>query len=210
MRKEIRLLIEGFFDNDIFNSNNINQDIQDIGDQYYDYQVNQFYTQNNVQFLCINNGQNFSDKKPRFLYTENNSIIIKKNKWSKIGGYLEKLGKHDKNYEFGYNDTNIVKTEYYPKSEPAFYECLKLNENCYLPSIKELYYGVLYLLNNNKLPDMPKINFFSSTQKGEQVYGIAVYPYLDVDFNNYITNITTINLFKEKCFNILPFYYPFN
>ena len=79
MNKEIRLLIEGFFDDDLFNQEeDINQDIIDIGDQYYDYQVNQFYIQNNVQFLCINNGQNFSDKKPRFLYTENNSIIIKK------------------------------------------------------------------------------------------------------------------------------------
>ena len=38
MRKEIRLLVEGFFDDDIFNVNDINQDIQDIGDRFYSHQ----------------------------------------------------------------------------------------------------------------------------------------------------------------------------
>ena len=32
MRKEIRLLVESFFDDEIFNQNDINQDIEDIGD----------------------------------------------------------------------------------------------------------------------------------------------------------------------------------
>jgi len=46
MNKQIRLLVEGFFDDDIFNvKDDIKSDIEDLG-RYYDYQVGDIYYQN--------------------------------------------------------------------------------------------------------------------------------------------------------------------
>ena len=209
MNKNIKRLVESFFDDEIFNvENNIKNDLENIGEQYYTYKVGEYYKQNNSQFLCINNGNLFNDKLPRFLYTENNKLIINESKWSKICGYLQMLEIHDENYEKGYYATQLVNREYYPKSEPAFYSCLSLNENCYLPSIKELYYGVLYLDIHNLLKK--SYTFLSSTQcDNKNVYGICYQQYFNVDYNNYTTNIRILKISKDKICNILPFYYPF-
>lgn len=209
MNKNIRLLVESFFDDEIFNiENNIKSDIEDIGEQYYTYKVGNYYKQNNVQFLCINNGNIFNDKTPRFLYTENNKIITQKNKWSKICSYLQMLEIHDENYEKGYYATQIVNREYYPKSEPAFYTCLSLNKNCYLPAIKELYNAVLYLDKHNLL-EKP-YNFISSTQcDNKNVYGVQYMMCFLPDFNNYKTYIRIVKMNKDLISDILPFYYPF-
>jgi len=47
MNRNIRLLVESFFDDEIFNGeNNIKNDIENLG-KYYEYKVGEYYKQNN-------------------------------------------------------------------------------------------------------------------------------------------------------------------
>ena len=54
MNKNIRLLVEGFFDDEIFNvENDIKTDIEDLGRYYYDYQIGDIYYLNKKPYaIC--------------------------------------------------------------------------------------------------------------------------------------------------------------
>ena len=71
MNKQIRLLVEGFFDNEIFNVNNdIKTNIEDLG-RYYDYKVGDIFYQNKKPYaICCGESKYFKDNKPRFCLLE--------------------------------------------------------------------------------------------------------------------------------------------
>ena len=219
MRKEIRLLVEGFFDDDIFNSNDINQDIQDIGDQYYNYHVGDIYYENNKPYaICCGESKYFMDKTPRFL------LILPgyyKKCWHKYNKFIPQLKRH--NYipqpqnlyenktilhidENGYENTQIIKNNYRGNrlsSLQAFELCLKYGDNVYLPAIDEIQtlflnrdiiYNYFYQLKVIKLSKF----IWSSTQN-----------YTDTAlslFNTNINKICSLLPYKknESCL-ILPF-----
>ena len=68
MKKEIRLLVESFFDDEIFNTDNdIKADIEDLG-RDYDYRVGDiYYKYNNPYAICCGNKSDFTDNNSRFL-----------------------------------------------------------------------------------------------------------------------------------------------
>ena len=67
MNRKIRLLIEGFFDDEIFNTDNdIKSNIEDLG-RYYDYQVGDIYYLNKKPYaICCGEPKYFNDNIPRF------------------------------------------------------------------------------------------------------------------------------------------------
>ena len=155
MRKEIRLLIEGFFDDDIFDVTDINQDIQDIGDQYYNYQVGDIYYENNKPYaVCCGDSKYFMDNNPRFCLFIEQMKTIWRNKNKVIKELNRPINKDDRflirninNYlpidEKGYENTQIIKNNYNISDFPAFKYCMELGDNVYLPAIDEL--QILYL-----------------------------------------------------------------
>ena len=91
MKKEIRLLIEGFFDDELFNVNDdINQDITDIGDQYYDYHIGDIYYKNkNPYAVCCGEAKDFSNTDyARFMLID---FKLHNCQWSQKNNYIPNI-----------------------------------------------------------------------------------------------------------------------
>ena len=174
MKNDIRLLLESFFDDDLFNSNDINQDIQDIGDQYYNYQIGDIYYENNKPYaICCGDKSQFKDKTPRFcLYTykvkcrwvNKSTPEFDYNKYeNKPFVFKEKIQYIDEN---GYENTQIVKKKYWCYLCDAFKLCYLLGDKHYLPAIDELQILALNLYTNKlNIPlNIYDYNWWSSTQ----------------------------------------------
>ena len=147
MRKEIRLLVEGFFNDDIFNPNDINQDIQDIGDQYYNYKEGEIYYKVNQPYaVCCGDKSKFKDKCSRFcLYDFDYERCI----WGpdeiipefKLHNQVDPgllLFTNILLDENGYENTRIIWKNYNIYNFEAFRYCVDLGDNVYLPAIDEL------------------------------------------------------------------------
>ena len=176
MNNSIRLLVEGFFDDEIFNTDNdIKTDIEDLG-KYYDYQVGDFYYKGrskNPYAICCGESKQFKDNKPRFCLLKHSKRLLTWRTWNILVKELECF-KFDYYYlnsfndfrhidEDGYKNTQVIKNNYNIKEFPIFEYCLNQGDNVYLPAIDEL--QILYL-NKNKLGKYSFINidYWSSTQ----------------------------------------------
>ena len=181
MNKSIRLLVEGFFDDEIFDvGNDIKSDIEDLGG-YYDYNVGEIYYQNKKPYaICCGEPKYFKDNKPRFCLLNNSDKQLNWRAANKLVKELEcfeyrsfklksiKQFKHID--EDGYENTQIIKNNYDITEFPAFEYCIKLGDNVYLPAIDEL--QMMYL-NKDKLSKyIGKCgNYWSSTQYSEYTSG---------------------------------------
>ena len=78
MNKSIRLLVEGFFDDEIFDiENDIKSNIEDLG-RYYDYNVGDIYYQNKKPYaVCCGEPKYFNDNKPRFCLLKHSKKLLK-------------------------------------------------------------------------------------------------------------------------------------
>ena len=174
MNKSIRLLVEGFFDDDIFNTDNdIKTNIEDLG-RYYDYQVGDIFFQNKKPYaVCCGESKYFKDNKPRFCLLNDSKDIIM---WCNKNKLVKKLESFEFKYfglnsfndfkhidEDGYGNTQIIKNNYNINDFPAFKYCIELGDNIYLPAIDEL--QIMYL-NTDKLGKYRLIDYsyWSSTQ----------------------------------------------
>ena len=174
MNKNIRLLVEGFFDDEIFNvENNIKSDIEDLGG-YYDYNVGEIYYQNKKPYaICCGEPKYFNDNIPRFCLLKKSKKdlkwrksleLVKELQCFKYSSFILKSIKQFQHIdEDGYKNTQIIKNNYDLNEFPAFEYCMKFGDNVYLPAIDEL--QILYL-NKNKLGKYSFINidYWSSTQ----------------------------------------------
>ena len=174
MNKNIRLLVEGFFDDEIFNTNNdIKTDIEDLG-KYYDYKVGEIFYQNKKPYaVCCGEPKYFKDNKHRFCLLNDSKKMLN---WRNSNKLVKKLGCFKFKYFFlwslndfihidedGYKNTQIIKNNYNISEFPAFKYCMELGDNVYLPTIDEL--QMMYLNKDN----LGKYNFrgeyyWSSTQ----------------------------------------------
>ena len=172
MIKYIRLLVEGFFDDEIFDvGNDIKQDIEDLG-KYYDYRVGDIYYLNKKPYaICCGEPKYFKDNKPRFCLLNDSDNLLK---WGvKL---VKKLGRFNFKYfaitsfndfqhidENGYENTQIIKNNYDINEFPAFKYCINQGNNVYLPAIDEL--QIMYL-NKDKLGkyNFSGYGYWSSTQ----------------------------------------------
>ena len=77
MNKSIRLLVEGFFDDDIFNTDNdIKSNIEDLG-RYYDYKVGEIIYQNKKPYaICCGDKSYFNDNKYRFCLLKDSKDVL--------------------------------------------------------------------------------------------------------------------------------------
>ena len=211
MKKEIRLLIEGFFDDDTFNPNNINQDIQDIGDQYYVYQVGDIYYKKKKPYaVCCGDKSQFNDKTSRFCLLNINPND-KQLKWSKTMVTRPFLGTYESQDkethtvlqhidENGYKNTQTVLHNFSLSEFPAFKYCIRLGDGVYLPAIDEL--RIFY---KNKIRDiifkniMFNIPYVWSSTQGYG--GIAfVFAFYNSDIRADIQNGA-----KTDLYSIIPF-----
>jgi hypothetical protein len=89
MNKNIRLLVEGFFDDEIFNTNNdIKTDIEDLG-KYYDYKVGEIFYQNKKPYaVCCGEPKYFKDNKHRFCLL---NVSDKQLKWGVKNNIVKEL-----------------------------------------------------------------------------------------------------------------------
>ena len=190
MNNSIRLLVEGFFDDEIFDvKTDIKTDIEDLG-KYYDYRIGDFYYNDNSKkpyAICCGESKYFKDNKPRFcLYEETNKL-----KWRNSNKVVKLLKKYDKLLdkftirdlrpfsindvehidENGYENTQIIKNNYDINDFPAFKYCIELGDNIYFPAIDELQHLYINLNYINKCIKNKKFNymklpsiFWSSTQ----------------------------------------------
>ena len=164
MNKSIRLLVEGFFDDEIFNTDNdIKSDIEDLG-RYYEYKVGDFYYKGRSKkpyAVCCGESKYFKDNKPRFCLLKHSKKLLKWRAGIKLVKLVKEIGCFEFKYfqlksfndfrhinEDGYENTQIIKNNYNISEFPAFEYCLNLGDNVYLPAIDEL--QILYL-NKNKL-----------------------------------------------------------
>ena len=161
MNKQIRLLIEGFFDDEIFNvENNIKSDIEDLA-RYYDYKVGDIYYNDKKPYaVCCGESKQFKDDKPRFCLLIDSGKQLKwcvKKKLVKELRYFKFKFKQFYLWSFnnfkyidedGYGNTQIIKNNYDLNEFPAFEYCIELRNNIYLPAIDEL--QIMYL-NKDKL-----------------------------------------------------------
>ena len=174
MNNSIRLLVKGFFDDEIFDvGNDINTDIEDLG-RYYDYQIGNIIYQNKKPYaICCGESKQFKDNKPRFcLYDETNSFdwkiqykLVKELNCFKINYfYLNTFNDFKHIDEDGYGNTQIINNNYNIFAFPAFKYCIELGKNVYLPAIDELQ---IMLLNKNKLGKyrLHDYSYWSSTQQ---------------------------------------------
>ena len=207
MRKEIRLLVESFFDDDIFKPNDINQDIQDIGDQFYNYQVGDIYYKNNKPYaICCSEAEYFNDKTPRFVLM---NYSFGPFKWSYK--FIDIMCCNNK--DDGYYNTSIIKSgkfqNKYTKENisfniseyPAFTRCFRLGDNVYLPAIKEL--ELLYNYYN-------LLNDILYKQKGSLLYSVFYYwssTQVNTSHATYLYMKTGYagSTLKNKSFSIRPF-----
>ena len=185
MIKYIRLLVEGFFDDDIFN---IDNDIEDLG-RYYDYKVGDIYYLNKKPYaICCGDSDYFKDNKPRFclLNIDNKKDLHwrTKNKFVKElecfinykSFILNSFNDFQHIDENGYQNTQIIKNNYDISEFPAFKYCIELGDNIYFPAIDEL--QIMYL-NKDKLSKYFKAShaYWSSTQ-----YSAASACYINITF----------------------------
>ena len=176
MHKNIRLLVESFFDDEIFNvENDIKSDLEDLGRYYYDYQVGDIFYQNKKPYaICCGDKTQFKDNNFRFcLLTK----LPKKLQWSikerkqiindiTTISYSKRCNTFSAIDEKGYFNTYIIKNNYDINEFPAFEYCINLGDNVYLPAIDEL--QVMYLnkdiLNNKLSNNIFNDYYWSSTQ----------------------------------------------
>ena len=159
MDKSIRLLIEGFFDDEIFNTDNdIKSNIEDLG-RYYDYQVGDIYYLNkNPYAICCGDKSYFNDNKYRFCLLNDSKDVLQ---WENDVKLVKELSRFKFKYfelnsfndfqhidEDGFNNTQIIKNNYDISKFPAFKYCIELGDNVYLPALDEL--QMMYI-NKNKL-----------------------------------------------------------
>ena len=200
MNKSIRLLVEGFFDDEIFNTDNdIKQDIEDLG-KYYDYKVGDIYYLNKKPYaICCGEPKYFKDNKQRFCllndsknvikWYNNNKKLVKELSCFKINYfYLNTFNDFKHIDEDGYGNTQIIKNNYNINGFPAFAYCIELGDNIYFPAIDEL--QIMYL-NKNKLGkySFRGYNYWSSTQySATKAYYINIYGKVSY-YNNYYNNL---------------------
>lgn len=157
MKHNIKLLIENLFD-DIYNiEDNKNLDIE-FSDELLKYNITDLiYKHKKPYAICCGKASEFKDNDPRFLLLT--KPVFKQ--YAKIPSYLELLGKKTIKDENGFNNTQIIKNQYYSKSFPAFDYCINLGSNVYLPAIKEIITLFKYNNNiNNMLAKIPDINTY--------------------------------------------------
>ena len=206
MNKNIRLLIEGFFDDEIFNTdNNIKTDIEDLG-KYYDYKVDDIFYQNKKPYaICCGESKYFKDNKPRFCLYEDSKKDLH---WGTDSWIIKELDYFDFEYfdlksfnefkhidENGYKNTQIIKNNYDITEFPAFEECIELGDNVYLPTIDELW---MMYLNKDKLG---KYSFSDSYYWSSSQYSATI-AYSIYTNNGYITTE-----YKSDSFRVRPFFY---
>ena len=171
MIKSIRLLVEGFFDDEIFDvGNDIKSDIEDLG-RYYDYQVADIYYLNDKPYaICCSESKYFKDDKPRFCLLNDADNRLK---WRTNVKLVKKLGCFDFKNFYLHTFKDFQHIDNYDISEfPAFKYCIELGDNVYLPSIDEL--QIMYL-NKDKLSKYSFNNgyYWSSTQySADNTYNI--------------------------------------
>ena len=206
MNKTIRLLVEGFFDDEIFDvGNDIKSSIEDLG-RYYDYQVADIYYLNDKPYaVCSGDKKYFNDNKFRFCLLNDS---IKELEWRKSNELVKELqcfkyrsfnlkSMNDFQHidENGYENTQIIKNNYNISEFPAFEYCIKLADNLYLPSIDEL--QIMYL-NKDKLGkySFSGYGYWSSTQYSTD------YACLIFTDNGHVNT-----LIKFYNFHVRPFFY---
>ena len=109
MKRQIRLLVENLFD-DLYNIDQESNLTIDIADKIYHYDVGDFIFRNKKLYaICCGSKNDFQDKESRFILYEK----IGGKKYAKVPSYLEILGKKIKTDENGFNNTQIIKNEYY-------------------------------------------------------------------------------------------------
>ena len=181
MKRQIRLLVENLFDDDIFNDD-INLD-SEISDEYINnYKVGDIYYKDKKPYaICCGNKFDFNNKSSRFLLLKPFiNFEFPKIMWSNDKKIVSKLSKNrckrywvykksDIQYidENGYENTQIIKNNYNLSYFPAFKYCLSFGDNVYLPAIDELQ---ILFINRQKLNNIDKKNyhavgFWSSSQR---------------------------------------------
>ena len=204
MNKSIRLLVESFFDDEIFDvGNDIKQDIEDLG-KYYDYRVGDIYYLNKKPYaICCGEPKYFKDNKPRFCLLNDSDNLLK---WGvKL---VKKLGRFNFKYfaitsfndfqhidENGYENTQIIKNNYDINEFPAFKYCINQGNNVYLPAIDEL--QIMYL-NKDKLGkyELSKQFYWSSTQYSDT---------RACSIDTYYSDVSTQR--KRFIFHVRPFFH---
>ena len=211
MNNSIRLLVEGFFDDEIFNTDNdIKSDIEDLG-RYYDYKVGDFYYKGRSKkpyAVCCGESKYFKDNKPRFCLLKHSKKLLKWRAGIKLVKLVKEIGCFEFKYfqlksfndfrhinEDGYENTQIIKNNYNISEFPAFEYCIKLADNLYLPSIDEL--QIMYL-NKDKLGkySFSGYGYWSSTQYSTD------YACLIFTDNGHVNT-----LIKFYNFHVRPFFY---
>ena len=105
MNKNIRLLVEGFFDDEIFNvDNDIKTNIEDLG-KYYDYKVGEIIYQRKKPYaICCGESKYFNDNKSRFCLLNEDSK--KDLSWGTNTKLVSKLIKELNCFKIKYFDLN--------------------------------------------------------------------------------------------------------
>ena len=214
INKSIRLLVEGFFDDETFNvGNDIKTDIEDLG-KYYDYQVGDIIYQNKKPYaVCCGDNSQFKDNKPRFCLLNKSKLALS---WSMNDEIVKDLQCYKFNPETlqynnklemynidenGYENTQIIKNNHDINRFPAFKYCINLGDNVYLPAIDEL--SIIYL-HKEKLKNI--INFdiydiWSSTQaSANNAYCISMYGATSYQLNKY-RNLCRVHPFMSNLTN---------
>ena len=144
MKRQIRLLIENLFD-DLYDIDQESNLTIDIADKIYNYKIREIYYKNKKPYaICCGLSDDFKDRNPRFCLLNFNKD--KRSKWCKEEFFIKELGFHEyynKIYfkdidENGYENTQIIKNNYFKNMFPVFNNCIKLGKNVYLPAINEL------------------------------------------------------------------------
>ena len=209
MNKQIRLLVESFFDDEIFDvGNDIKTDIEDLG-RYYDYQVGDIYYLNKKPYaICCGDKKYFNDNKLRFCllndskhnhleWRKSNELVTKLQCFKYRSFNLTSINDFKHIDEDGYMNTQIIKNNYYDISEfPAFEYCLNLNDNIYLPAINELQILCLNKDIFKNIIDFSNDYYWSSTQYSENN---ACYISTDNGYVDYY--------FKNSFGQVRPFFY---
>ena len=151
MKKEIRLLIEGFFD-DIYAVEDEKNIDTEIANEYINYNIGDIYYKKKKPYaICCGNKEDFTDNKPRFLLC----FEDKKYKWCEYNirfhsykinvKYINLKNIKDKKTfqnldEKGYENTLFVtmSNKLRLTGLPAFEYCIELDNNVYLPALTEL------------------------------------------------------------------------
>ena len=206
MNKNIRLLVEGFFDDDIFNvDDDIKSDLEDLG-RYYEYTVGDIFYQNKKPYaICCGESKWFNDNKPRFCLLKNSKSLLKwrtqnilvkdLERFEFKDFYLNSFNDFQHIDEDGYGNTQLIKNNYDISEFPAFEYCLNLNNNVYLPAIDEL--QIMYL-NKDKLGkyELSKQFYWSSTQYSDT---------RACSIDTYYSDVST--QCKRFNFHVRPFYH---